>query len=67
MASTKRDPRSFLVRIEREIRCSAEVEVLADDEDNALAVALECVDAPRSGYWQEDTVIDQTHCVREVK
>ena len=59
--------RTYRVRLEREIRCSAEVEVLADDEDHALAVALALADAPRSGCWQEDIVIDQTHRVREVK
>lgn len=58
----------FTVRVDREIRHHAEVEVEATDEEHAKDLAAEQYDGPQGGgFWREGDVIDQTITVKETK
>jgi hypothetical protein len=53
--------RRYTVRVEREVRHHAEVEVEARDEDHAKELAAAQYDGPHSGtFWREGDVTDET-------
>lgn len=55
----KKTKQRYTVKITREIRHVAEVEVEATSSEEAKQLAREEADAPRSGYWREDAVVDE--------
>lgn len=52
-------PILYKVRITREIRFVAEIELTATSEKEAIKRAVDIADAPRSGEWIEQDVIGQ--------
>lgn len=66
MPRKKPPPKRYRVKLTRDVRHVATIEVLGWDEEDAKKMAEAAADAPHSHEWVEGDILDETFNVTEI-